>query len=53
MLKIDIEGDEYEVLQDINLYSEKVHTLIVEFHELDINLNKFEKLIKKIQKSIT
>ena len=50
MLKIDIEGDEYEVLQDINLYSEKVHTLIVEFHELDINLNKFEKLIKKIQK---
>ena len=50
ILKVDIEGDEFEVLKDINLYNEKIHTLIVEFHELDINLNVFEKLIKDIQK---
>ena len=48
MLKIDIEGDEFKILDDINFYSEKIHTLIVEFHNLDINLNKFEKLIKEI-----
>ena len=50
MLKVDIEGDEFEVLNNINLYSEKIHTLIVEFHQLDINLIKFEKLIKEIQR---
>ena len=50
MLKIDIEGDEFDILQDVNLYSEKIHTLIVEFHGLDLNLNKFEQLVKKIQK---
>ena len=48
MLKIDIEGDEFEILKNINLYSEKIHTLIVEFHDLDKKLNNFEKLIKYI-----
>ena len=50
ILKIDIEGDEFEILNDINLYSDKIHTLIVEFHELDKKLNDFEKLIKNINK---
>lgn len=50
MLKIDIEGDEFEILKNVNLYSEKIHTLIVEFHDLDTKLDDFEKLIKYINK---
>ena len=50
MLKMDIEGDEFNILKDINLHSEKIHTLIVEFHDLDIRLIEFEILIKEIQK---
>ena len=50
MLKIDIEGDEFEILNDITLYSNQIHTLIVEFHELNKNYNKFETLIKEINK---
>tara|TARA_B100001057_G_scaffold321740_1_gene321938 strand:- start:817 stop:1611 length:795 start_codon:yes stop_codon:yes gene_type:complete len=51
MLKIDIEGDEFEVLKDLNLYSNQIHTLIVEFHELNKNYSKFEMLIKEINKN--
>ena len=50
MLKIDIEGDEFEILNDITLYSNQIHTLIVEFHELNRNYNKFETLIIEINK---
>lgn len=50
MLKIDIEGDEFEILKDINIYSDQIHTLIIEFHELNKNYSKFEKLIKEINK---
>ena len=50
MLKIDIEGDEFEILNDITLYSNQIHTLIIEFHELNNNYNKFETLIKDINK---
>ena len=50
ILKIDIEGDEFEILKDVNLYSEKIHTLIIEFHKLNVNLDNFENLIKKINK---
>lgn len=50
MLKVDIEGDELKVLKDINLFSEKIHTLIIEFHLSDENLLEFENLIKEINK---
>ena len=32
------------------IWNSRIHTLIVEFHKIDINLNKFEELIKEIQK---
>ena len=35
LLKIDIEGDEYEIIKDIKEFSKKIHILIVEFHNLD------------------
>jgi len=50
MLKIDIEGDEFEILKNINLYSDRIHTLIVEFHKLDKKFSDFEELIKYINK---
>lgn len=48
MLKIDIEGDEFEILEELNNLSGLIHTLIVEFHYLDKKREKFEKIINKI-----
>jgi len=56
LLKIDIEGDEYEVLSQITNHIDHINTLIIEFHEIDkennlnliknfINFNKKLKLI--------
>jgi len=42
LVKIDIEGDEYKIISDINNFSKKIHILIIEFH----NLDKKRKLFK-------
>tara|TARA_B100001250_G_C19762918_1_gene773352 strand:- start:538 stop:1320 length:783 start_codon:yes stop_codon:yes gene_type:complete len=46
-LKIDIEGDEYELLSDILKKSEKLISLVIEFHNLKSNLDKIENFIKE------
>ena len=46
-LKVDIEGYEYDILEDITKKSEKIISLIIEFHNLDKNLNKIENFISK------
>ena len=51
MLKIDIEGDEYKLIDEINQYSTAVDTLIMEFHNIDDNLNDFTKAIKELLKN--
>ena len=43
LVKIDIEGDEYKIIKDIKNFSNKIHILIVEFH----NLDKPRKLFKE------
>ena len=43
LVKIDIEGDEYKIIKDIKDFSNKIHILIVEFH----NLDKKRKLFKE------
>jgi mRNA-degrading endonuclease HigB of HigAB toxin-antitoxin module len=43
LVKIDIEGDEYKIIKDIKNFSNKIHILIVEFH----NLDKKRKLFKE------
>lgn len=48
ILKIDIEGDEFEILEELNSLSKLIHTLVIEFHYLDKKREKFEKIIKKI-----
>ena len=46
-LKIDIEGDEYQILNDIKKNSKNLVFLIIEFHDVHKNLKKIEKFLKK------
>ena len=48
ILKIDIEGDEYLLLEDIAKYQKKINCLIIEFHKIDKNKKKIENFLKKI-----
>ena len=48
-LKIDIERDEYRLLDDILENSDKINGLVIEFHDLDLNLEKIEKFIKNFK----
>ena len=50
MLKIDIEGDEYFVLKDIEKNVNKISCLIIEFHNLNNNIKKILNFIKKVKK---
>jgi len=47
LLKIDIEGDEYNVLSEVNKNSEKLNLAIIEFHNLQKNFKKIKSFIKK------
>jgi hypothetical protein len=47
LLKVDIEGDEYKILDQILDNSKKINTLIIEFHNIHKNLNKIEDFIIK------
>jgi len=47
ILKIDIEGDEYKILEQINNEFIKINLLIIEFHNIDKNSNKIKNFIKK------
>ena len=47
-LKVDIEGNEYEILEDIISFSSYINGLIIEFHDVDLNLNKIINFINSI-----
>ena len=49
LLKIDIEGDEYRLLDEIIYLSEKISSLVIEFHDIDLNLEKVEKFISNLK----
>jgi len=51
-IKIDIEGDEYRVLDDLIKHSNKIIGLIIEFHNSDLHYNKIEKFIKNFELKI-
>ena len=51
-LKVDIEGDEYKILDDIKKNSKKIIFLIIEFHNLQKNLSKIKKFLKKLDLKI-
>ena len=48
LLKIDIEGDELKILDQIDQNLDKINLLIIEFHDLDLqkNLKKVENFIQ-------
>ncbi|MFM8245188.1 MAG: FkbM family methyltransferase [Candidatus Fonsibacter sp.] len=52
-LKIDIEGNEYYILNDILRFKKKIKTLIIEFHSVHINLTKIKKFVKKLNLTLT
>lgn len=47
-LKMDIEGGEYRVIDDLLRYTDKITLLAIEFHNTDPYRDTFEKLVKKI-----
>ena len=51
-LKIDIEGDEYKILNDIKKNSKKIIFLVIEFHDLHKNIHKIKKFLKGLDLKI-
>ena len=49
ILKCDIEGSEYEIIEDIILHEKKICMMIFEFHWIDKKKDLFLEKIKKIQ----
>ena len=50
LLKIDIEGSEYEVIDHIINHHFKIKMLVIEFHWINKNKNLFIKSVKKLKK---
>jgi len=49
IMKCDIEGSEYDIIDQILEYSERIQMLIFEFHWIDKNEEKFIEAVKKLQ----
>ena len=47
VLKIDIEGDEYKILNAINNNFDQIYLLIIEFHNIHKNINKIKNFLTK------
>ena len=48
-LKIDIEGSEYEILDQIVSIKDKIQGIVIEFHNVSKNLHIIENFLKKIK----
>ncbi len=48
-LKIDIEGSEYEIIDNLLAYADRVTGLAMEFHETDTRRQTFVNAVKKLQ----
>ncbi len=48
ILKCDIEGTEYEIIEEITKYNEIFDCILIEFHEIEKNINKFKDNIEKL-----
>ena len=53
ILKIDIEGSEYRLLKDIVKNKNVINGLIIEFHELDLHLDKVSNFVKELDFKVT
>ena len=45
-LKIDIEGSEYRILETLLLHQSRICGLVIEFHDIDLHLDKIERFIR-------
>ena len=48
-IKIDIEGSEYRILNELIEYQDKISGLIIEFHDVDLHLESIYNFIEKIK----
>jgi hypothetical protein len=48
-LKIDIEGSEYRVLDDLIRYQDKIIGLVIEFHSIDLHIQKILNFVKNFK----
>ena len=48
-LKIDIEGSEYRILDEIIENSNKINGLVIEFHDFDLHYNLIQKFINNFE----
>ena len=46
--KIDIEGSEYRILKELVSIKKKISGVCIEFHDVDLNLDKIKKFIEEI-----
>lgn len=51
--KIDIEGSEYRLLDELIHYQKKITGLIIEFHDVDLHIKKIKDFIKKFKLNLT
>lgn len=49
MLKIDIEGDEYEIIPHVIALAEQIPLLLIEFHHTELFREKFQKAIADLK----
>jgi hypothetical protein len=45
--KIDIEGSEYQILDDLIAISDRICGLVIEFHFVDVHMEKIESFVRK------
>jgi len=48
-LKIDIENDEYRIINYISKYEKNILGMVIEFHNIDMNMDKIKKFVKKLK----
>ena len=51
-MKIDIEGSEYEILDQIIALKKKIQGIVIEFHEVTSNLNKIKNFLQAIEQNL-
>ena len=51
-LKIDIEGHEYNILNDIIDLKNKLNGIVIEFHDVSKNINKISNFIEKLKSDL-
>ena len=52
-LKIDIEGSEYRLLEDLIKIQNNICALIIEFHDVDLNINRLLEFVENFNLELT